>query len=338
MANQWFDGFSVYSAAGDLLTLNGAVYTSGINNFSKTAGRFGGGAISMQNGDHCVVALPSPVGELWFGGAFNFADTGNRIISFDSAFGAEASIQFHAGSYTWNFYRGSQSVLLGSQSLYVSLSAWHWLEFRFKLDPTAGAFEVWADNTQLYALTGVNTRANSSASTITNFDIYTQSASTALLCDLYINDTTGTAPLNGRLGDSRVLSYAPNSDAGPNNGTPSAGGTHYGCVNEAQWDTTSYDTLTNTSGQGEYFGTNSALIASQTVLAAKVTVIDQKSDAGSANLKVGLKSGSTWAYGPSTGLLTSWAAQNLLLSNNPATSAAWTYSALNAAVIGAEVA
>ena len=108
-------------------------------------------------------------------------------------------------------------------------------------------------------------------------------------------------------------------------------------VDEAHFNTTDYTDLTNTAAQGEYFGQNSALISGQTVFAVKVTAVLEKTDAGAASGKVGIKSSSTYAYGPTYNLSTSWALTSKVFETDPNTSSQWGYAAVNAAVVGFEV-
>jgi hypothetical protein len=64
----------------------------------------------------------------------------------------------------------------------------------------------------------------------------------------------------------------------------------------------------------------------------------QKSDAGTANAKVALKSGGTVYYDATRSLGTSATSYTQLRETDPATSAAWTVSDVNSLESGVEVA
>jgi hypothetical protein len=47
---------------------------------------------------------------------------------------------------------------------------WHWVEFRFKADDSAGIFQLYVDGTQVYNITGADTILGTSPPTFTGFD------------------------------------------------------------------------------------------------------------------------------------------------------------------------
>ena len=330
MALLMMDGFDTYLTGSDLIATG---KWSTVGGFSTTGGRFGGGALTITNSNSPTFVLAS-VTELWMGFAFN--GNGNiPLVTLTSALGDEFVLYYNTTGQTIYAKRGGTT--LGTATVNVPVNLWTWVELHFKLHATAGVVEAWINGVQVLNLTAQNTINNSGATSITSGTLIKNGNFTAAFDDLYILDTTGSSPLNGRLGDCRIYTAVPTTDAGPNNGTPSTGTNHWAVVNEAQYNTTNYTTITNTSGQGEYFTTASFLGTTQTVYAVKVTAVAEKSDAGAANNEIGIKSGSTWAYGSSYPLATTWSFSSAMFTVDPATSAQWTASATNSLVFGCQV-
>ena len=332
MALLLMDGFDLYLTGADLISTG---KWSVVVGFSTTGGRFGGGAVTVSSvsGNALTFALAS-VTELWMGFALN--SSGNiPLVTLTSALGDEFVLYYNAPGQTISAKRGATT--LGTAAVYVPANLWTWVELRFKLHATAGVVEAWINGVQVLNLTAQNTLNNGGATSITSCTLVKGGNIGAAFDDLYVLDTTGPSPLNGRLGDCRIYTAVPTADAGPNNGTLSTGTTHWGVVDEVRYNTTDYTTITNTSGQGEYFTTTSFLGTTQTVYAVKVTTVVEKSDAGAANNEIGIRSGSTWAYGSSYPLSTTWSFNSAMFTVDPATSAQWTASATNSLVFGCQV-
>ena len=155
------------------------------------------------------------------------------------------------------------------------------------------------------------------------------------LDDLYILDATQGANTT-RLGDCRIATLLPTANAGPNNGTPSAGAA-YACVSEARWNTTDYVTLTNTTGQEELYSMGSLPMTPTAVFGVRVLSIADKSDSGAAGFYPAVKSGGVEGDATGVPILTTWARQYGIFETDPSTSAAWTASAVNAMACGVKV-
>ena len=339
MALIHMDGFDVYSALTDL----GLQYTIANGGFGTTTGRFGGGAYYCTSYTATMKkALPSSPSEIWTSYAFNAATGINSdcmLIEFGGASGGEVSISINFSSGIFKAWRGT--TLIGTSGAYaLGTGTWHWLDYHFKINGSSGIVEIWLDGNNIMNLTGVNT-SNSGGTAIVYVALASGSNSnntqTGYFDDWIINDTTGSYN-NGRIGDSRIETLKPTSDASPNNGTLTSGTSHYAMVNESHYDgDTSTITLTNTSGQEELFGIGSLSGAPASISAVKVTLIGKKSDAGACNLETVVSSSSTVSTGASTGLTTSYVSFGTILETDPHTSAAWAYTAVNAAKIGFEV-
>lgn len=327
----WQDGFDLYNVVADL---DIAYFSASRGSFSTTAGRFGGGAWTASYGISRTVAASA---DLWSSFAMNTTSTGaaDRYMGvFGSTAGYEVSITYNPGTGAWKAWRGAQSALLGTATYFMPVNAWHWVDLRAKISTTVGEVEIWVDETQVMALTGLNTVANSGQTQFTTAQIGDNASGqgVAMLVDDWFIYTPGT-----RLGDSRIETLVPTSDASPNQATPSTGSNHYAVVDEAQFNTTDYLTMANTSGNKEVFGHGSLVSTPATVHSVAIKMVSQKSDAGAFSLEPLVIASGTEGDGSSQALSTTWSLQASIFETNPNTSAAWAYAAVNSSSIGYKV-
>lgn len=337
MAMLHMDGFDSQAVSADLsFQYNYSGVTLG-----TTTGRFGGGGISMSSsGEFMSRALGSGITELWMGFAVNISYTANNdavIAGFKSALGFEATFLLNGATGLLKATSGEDNTLLGSATISGYNSSWHWFEFHYKYDSSAGIMEVWMDNTQVLNITGVNTERNAGQTIIgAQIGSIDFNCVSGVYDDLYILTLTGGGN-ETRLGDSKIVTLVPMLDAGPNNGTPSVGSDHFACVDEVQWSPATYLTMSNTSGQEELFDMGSLSGMPASVWAVKVLAYAEKSDAGDASLEYVVKSGGTSAAQGSAVLSTDYQSYGSIFEVDPNTSAQWTSSAVNSMECGVQV-
>lgn len=332
----WYDGFDIYDNAADL-TLN---YLSGPGSIGTTAGRFGGGAWEAAAvGFGLSKSIPA-VTELWVSGAIQVNNTGvgdRNVLSFFSASptqgGTEGQLSHNVNTGVWKLWVGYQQTLLGSFTKSIA-AGWHWIDVHYKYSGTVGIFEVWVDSVQQINLTGQNTEQNSGMSIIgyalgDGFGVTN--------CPLTWDDVVYNDASTGRIGDSRIETPTPNSDASPNDGTPSTGTDHFACVDALPWSSSKFITMANSSGDKEVYGQTGIVSTPSVVSAVKVTLISDKSDAGSFQLEPLMISNTTEGDGSGQQLTTTFGTQYTIFEHDPHTSAAWAYAAVNAATFGYKV-
>jgi hypothetical protein len=329
------DGFDRYNVAADLLM----VYNTESGSFSTASGRFGGGGFApTSTGMTLSIAA---IAELWMGMACNLTGSGSGdrvVVSFMSAAaianGVEGCVTYNQSSGVWKLWRGQEVTLLGSITAPM-VTGWHWLDVHYKMDGSAGVFELWLDDVQLLDLTGQNTIQNGGQTQVialTWGDINSGSAAPFTNDDIILSDNS-----TGRLGDSRIVTLLPTSDASPNQGTPSTGSNHYAVVDETGFNTSDYTTMPNTSGDKENFGFQALTGTPTAIYGVGVVLISEKSDAGSFQLEPYVTSNAVEADGSSQGPLTSWSLQTSFFAVDPNTSAAWMAGAVNAMTAGFKV-
>ena len=238
---------------------------------------------------------------------------------------------------------GTAGALVGTSSAPMSQNAWHVVEWRVQItSTTVGVVEVWLDGTRVINFSGDNT-GTSTLNVLTLFlghgANYTASGAAMFvgLDDIAVNDVSGSMN-NARPGDGRVVLLSP-TGAGSNSGL-TRGGTDTG----ANWSQTSELPPSMTQ---YVFGATAALrdtyalgdlgITPASINCCEVVALAQNSDAGAGSLGLTVKSSSTTNEGTAQALGTSAAYLRQLYETDPATSAAWTASGVNALEAGVTV-
>lgn len=346
MALIFWEGFDSYSSISQLLAsrteLNGTFGSDFSQNpdFYTSSGRFGGGAISrpLYSGPGLInfTATANPT-ELYTGRAAyvgNGTADGDGILQvYNNSFPSRTGdVYLTCGSgyiYAYNF----NGTLLGTSPASTIISAtWFWVELRVKMstdNATAdGIVQVWINNRQVISNTACITKRTNAATGYGGVNIMPFNYNGGnFIDDIYVLDTTGSAPWNTRLGDCRIASIAVNSDSGPNDFAVSSGNTnHYTVVDEIPYSASDWlSTSSLNSNFGEMFriaGLPSSNAFS--VLAGAVVAVGGKTDAGNAAFKISIRSAGTRANSNTQYLSTSNTFYRQEWVTNPNTSAQWT--------------
>lgn len=355
MSLLWMDGFDEYATLADL----SQAYTVGSFGaaFSTNAGRFGGGCFQLTNYGAALekLILGSPttiytgVALFPYQGAnansthaiFTLIGNGGPVcdIIYDYARGV-----FQAEILTNN----ANPCVIGQVATLFVPQSWHWVEAYFYVYVTgseeAGYFqnaniELWVDNVLILNSSGITPATTGDPSTfITN------------LCLGSIGGPGSNIPFNGnyddwyistsaRLGDSRIETSVPNSDAGPNDGIPFVSGPHYLMVDELSYSGYDNIELDDAIGQEELFGMAPLVSTPVTIFACRSIAIVAADDDTDVNpIASILVSGGVEIDGghlvvpmsPPTVLYA-------LQETDPNTSTAWIAAGVNASQVGVKV-
>lgn len=336
------EGFDTYASTSDF----GQAYSSGNTPTLQTAGgRFGGGAIQFgQNGnENLIKALGATYSDVIFGFAFKATSAPNNpglgIAFLSSSAGTEFSLCVNEAIGALFAYRGGSS--LGSTSGGVIPSGqWVWIEGRVKFSTTVGIVELYVNGVEVLNLTGVNTLNNGGQTGVNTAGIGACPGNYSpygYADDWYVLDPN-TAPNQVRLGNSRISTLVPASDAGPNTGTPDTGTTHYTQVDEIRWS--SAHSLTLASGQEELFGMSALGATPYQISAVRVLAVVNKSDAGTCTLEPVIVSGGTEQDGAGVSIGASGASYGQvtgIFEQDPHTSAAWSLAGITAMQCGVKL-
>ncbi len=328
MALLFMDGFD----AGDA----GPKWTSSSGGSSNTDTRFSTGRswYMATSGDNVTRTIPAS-SQLFIGLALKFGTTPSGSARFldirsDTGTTTHLSLQF-SSSTTLDILRGPSTVIT-SASVGAPLAWGAYIEVSATIADSGGTCVVKVNGTTVINFTG-DTR---NAGTSTNIDAislgkFTGFTPALFIDDLYLCDSTGSAPHNTFLGDVRVHTLVPNAAGSLTQMTPSSGA-NYTTVDELPYSTADY--VSGTSGQTDLYATSDLPGGAGTIYGVQTNAMVKKTDAGNISGKTAIKSGSTTYYGTTTATGTSDTTITDTRQVDPNTSTAWTSSGVNAIEIG----
>ncbi|RWA55357.1 hypothetical protein AU476_07565 [Cupriavidus sp. UYMSc13B] len=333
----FMDGFDHYATAdqGKKWTL-----VTG-NTINAAAGRRGGGAGSFAAvTGYFRKDLGVQMATAIAGFAMKYASvtgSNNYFFNFFDTVGGNAQLYLRLNTSTNKIELVKPGgSLLGTSANALPTDVFNYIEIKATIHPSAGSVIVKVNGNTEINISGANTRstANSWVDSVMLGD--NGGSLSGTVDDFYICDTVGSIA-NDFLGDIRIDTLYPTSDGANQAWTPSSGTTHYTLVDDPTPNTTDY-VSSDVVGAKDTYGMSDITHTPSAIFGAQVCVASLKNDAGARSMKVVTRSGGSDYSGPATSLSTS---QNYVLrlhEADPATSAAWTKTNLNAAEFGAEVA
>ena len=153
--------------------------------------------------------------------------------------------------------------------------------------------------------------------------------------DFYICDNTG-ASLNNFLGNTRVPAQLPNGAGASTQWTPTGSASfNWQLASNPYMDDSSYVSC-GTPGDIDLY-TLSPVANSPLVMAVQSIVVARQDDSGQRQIKSVIQSGSAQADGAVVNTSGSYAGHTDIFISDPNTSSSWTYGAVNALQVGAEL-
>lgn len=229
--------------------------------------------------------------------------------------------------------RAGGGLLGSSANTRIYLNTWHYIEFKATLHDTTGAIELRVDNLSVLNVSGIDTK---NAGTKSVFDAIWFGVSGwmnyAFIDDFYLCNGAGSV-CNDFLGDLSVQTLLP-SAAGNSTGLAPTSGANYTTVDDPQMNTTDYVSSSVAATKDTYIFPDIA--TPRTIKAVQASHYGVKTD-GSRLLVPVVRSGGTDYDGSGQLLSQDWKLHRTIYQTNPATSAAWTDSGLNAAEFGVKV-
>lgn len=323
--------------------------TSGTPNVLATVARTGPNALQVNAGNEWVrrvVAASEDHATFIVGCAFHAtaipsSTTDASLIALRSDAGATAHVTLALSSGGGlNVRRGEHNgTVLGTAGALV-LNTWYFIELKATLSDTVGTVDVRVNGVSTLSLTGQDTK---NAGTKTVFDsVLLGNSSTAQLVayydDVYFANGAGTVN-NNFLGDLRVRSLAPSGNGNSSQllGSDANSIDNYLLVDDPTPDTADY-VGSATLDQKDTYAFGDLPDTSGTVLGVQVNALATKTDTGVRNLALVTRSGAA-DYDSADVALTN--GSNLFVQQlrelDPATAAAWTRAAVNAAEFGVKV-
>jgi len=325
MALLFMDGFDVSDAVLKWTT-------TGTPTFA-VATRFGTGKAMTSGGNNYVRAFPAS-SQVFVGSACWWSVSGTRTLwTLQGDLGATSHLVLQVTSVGALQVTCGGTVIATSAAGVISLNIWAYVEMSATISDTVGTVEVRVNGVPVATFTG----DTKNAGTNTTFDTLSLAgvAWFGSYDDLYVCNSTGSVN-NTFLGDVRVQTLLPTAAGASTQLTPSVG-SNWDNVNDTPYVSTTYNS-DSVSGHRDTYAIGDLLSGTGTIFGVQDNILALRSDAGAASIKAALKSGATVYYDSTVSLITALGVSSAVRETDPATSAAWTPTNVNALEFGAEVA
>lgn len=339
MALLFCDGFDHYASADGIKK-----YTWAAGTIQSTSGRRGGGAYNANgNQTYALRTIPAS-SSLIVGAAYKWAVNAAAVPIFTlfSSNSAQVAVCRNVdGTLSIKRGDGVSGTVLGTTAAAYLTSTWYYIEFKVTISDSisTGTCELMVNGASALTLSaGADTKAlsGSTANQVSIGIPGTNHFSDHWFDDFYICDTTGSTN-NNFLGDVRVDTLLPSADGTYTGLTPSTGTSHFATVDDTTLSTTDYNASSTVNAKDTYALTDLAS-STGTIFGVQVCNAMTKDDAGTRAAANLIRSGSTDAQGAALYLAAGSTIYNVSVhETNPATSAAWTDTAVNALEAGAIV-
>lgn len=234
--------------------------------------------------------------------------------------------------------RNASGVTLATGTKVLNISTWYYLEFKIIIHGTTGTYELKIDGVTDIIGTGANTQ-NGGTGQWNNIRLLSITHSNAYYDDLYICDTSGSAPRNTFLGPVKIETLMPQTDAvaaGSNAGlTPSTGTDHGALVDEIPPNTTDYNKSSTVGVKDTYNYPSMALTG--TIMGIQTNLYVAKSDISARTVCGVIRIGSTDYDGATLTPTTGFQYQSEVRPVNPNGSIEWTVADVNSIQVGMKI-
>jgi len=311
----------------------------GVAVIDTTAGRGGGRGLSMATGGTPYFGKAVAAGNtsVVMGIRFRIITTSGSRILMTVRHQANAvnhlTLLVNSSGYL-ELRRGNASgTLLATGTTFIPFNTVTSVNLKASINSSTGSFSVQVNGVSESSMTGTSQNTQSGASAdITALYIGSQNDASlnVVFNDFYFLDGSNSLP-----GDVYVDYLVANGAGNYQDFTPSTGTNHAALLDEAPPNTTDY-VSSATTGHKETNATANISGTASTVLFVQSVNYALKSDAGAAQLRNLIRSGSTDANGATVAM--SGSARYFLAPHDvdPATGVAWTVSGVNAMEVGLE--
>jgi hypothetical protein len=278
----------------------------------------------------------------------NFRYTADSIFTADGSKVGVISLYSDGGStkHLWlavdyngtvRLHRGSTVIASGPAGQIVA-GVYYFFEIKATIADSGGTAVVRVNEAEIINFTG-DTRNGGSSTNIDMVGLHDVAFNTACpdsyYDDFYVCDASGSVN-NDFLGIGRVQTLLPDGAGADNDLTPVGSGSNYENVNDVPWSSTDYNYST-TAGDRDLYTLDDLASATAEVAGIQTVLIAQSSDAA-AGVKAALRSGGTVYYDADVVLNGTPSDVSIVVrEDDPATSAPWTVSGVNALEAGMEV-
>lgn len=345
MALRFADGFDHYLPANAVSS--GKWSSTTASTFTQGTGRFGGYCMYMTTAGNSTSGITKVldsqstwiVGFAWYSVNPTVANT---VVQFRDGATVHVDVRQTATGYLQ--ITRNATVLGTCTATALQPYVWYYIEFKCNISDGAGAPVLRINGVQepiTWATGTATTQDTRNAGNATADRILFGNVSggnmTWQIDDVYICDSTGSAPNNDFLGDVKVESLFPNGNGTTSNLTGSDGNTtdNYLLVDEIAPSTADYVESSDVGNKDTYAFSNLSSTAG-TIYGVQLLPYAAKSDAGTRSIgSVALLSG-TESVGPTGALSATQLYYPRIMETDP-TGATWTIANVNSAEFGVKV-
>lgn len=223
-------------------------------------------------------------------------------------------------------------TIVATSATPIVLGTGHWFAIRYVALSSGGTIEVHVDGALLVSYSG-NTRGHA---TLDGWDRFAPAGVDVTATDCTIDDVIVTDAASGVLAEHYAVAQRPSSvSSGVLVGTPTTGAGRFANVAEDPASTAEYNSASS-AGDEDRYGLTAVGLTPASVLCA-VAWVEAARSGGLTRIEALVSSGGTDSYTPTPYVLpgTGHGVHALVVEDDPDTSAAWTVSALDAALLGA---
>ena len=341
MAARLIEGFDHYNNEAGLNAKNWFFFRPSGGNATFLAGRWGGNCMQWNTNNNLSYAykiLPSSYSTIHLGLAYYHPDPIIGKLYFlwllNSGAGTGMRLAIDNASRTMRVTDGSGTDKASGTYQYLD-NVWNSIEVKLVIAGASGSVQVRANGVVDIATTTAN--FGSSNVDIIQLGGVPNNGQFQRFDDLYILDTTGAAPLNDFLGDSRVETIVPTGAGSSTVWTPN-GGANWDRVDDSTPDSdTTYVQASAVNDKDTYVHGDLTASAGQ-VFALQHNLFSRKTDTVIRKSKPVIRhSGVDYDSSVEQNLGSSYAYGTEIIEVNPGTGVAWTVSDVNAAQFGMKV-
>lgn len=341
MALLWIDGFEGYGTSnGSVPSPTGVIGRRySVNDesyFDVEAGRISGHSVQLASAG-CDFKTPALTTNATLIVGFGFKVTDDDTYSFCSLYdGTTLGVNIQWEETTGELILRRGTTILGTTSgLGLLANTWYWIELKVLCNNTTGTYELRVGEANILSASGVDTQEGTNAyHNHVKFDAGTGAYS--YFDDLYICDGSG-ASNNDFLGNCMVSAIQPDGAGTTTEWAPSAGA-NYACVDENPADDDTTYVEDSVAAQMDLYAYGSVIAGLTNIKGVQINTDCRETDATSYDIKIQIRSGAAnYDGGAQTVGSTNYLTKMRVAEQDPATSAAWIESGINAAEFGVKV-
>jgi hypothetical protein len=261
--------------------------------------------------------------------------TSNELVRFRDGTTTQIGLAINGTSKKLFLFKNTTGTTVATGTTTLLADSWYYAELKVVFG-TTGSYELKLGGvTEVSSGSADTTQTANDYATNVLFDVYNSvSNSMKIIADIYICDTTGSAPHNDFLGMVIVDTLFPTTDNSVQF-TPLSS-TNASNVDETTVDDDTTYNSSSTSTHVDTFNHGALPVTPTTIFAAKITHKARKDDVAARSSRNKLISGGTTSSGTSVALSTSYQYLPDIYTQNPDTSTAWTKTTIDATKIGYE--